>query len=259
MRPFERKHILKQRLFPGNSRCFNLPVTSTRKFSVAIRYLCPRLMGRKVVSLLILLLALLAASSLKAQIGPINDSLVVGSPNVNEKDTVKARPQNDSSVLITNAPVKKDTAFHKHSPKKATLLSTFLPGAGQFYNKKYWKMPVIYVAGGAAIYGIVFYSKEYNNFRQAYKDRLATGFNDDPYYNQFQTPTLQSYRDYYRYYRDLSYIALGAVYVLQIVDAAVDAHFFDFKITDDLSLNVQPLMNFHSPVANTQLLFTLKF
>jgi hypothetical protein len=120
-------------------------------------------------------------------------------------------------------------------------------------------MPVIYVAGGAAIYGILFYNKEYNNFREAYKTRLATGTNDDPYYSQFQTPTLQSYRDYYRYNRDLCYIAAGAVYVLQIVDAAVDAHFFDFRITEDLSMNWQPVINLNAPVANTQLLFTFKF
>lgn len=197
-----------------------------------------------------------------AQIGPINDSTIVGSPYTNSKDTVKPAPQRSAtdSLISNSKPAKKDTAaFVKHSPRKATLLSTFVPGAGQFYNKKYWKIPVIYAAGGAAVYGVVFYTREYNNFRQAYKARLANGSNEDPYYNQFQTATLQSYRDYYRYYRDLSYIALGAVYVLQIVDAVVDAHFYDFKITDDLSMHVEPVLNFTGPVANTQLLFTFKF
>lgn len=196
-----------------------------------------------------------------AQIGPINDSIVVGSPYTNSKDTVNVSPKKDQGInAISDKPAKKDTSsFVKHSPRKATLLSAFLPGAGQFYNKKYWKIPVVYAAGAAALYGIVFYGKEYNNFRDAYKIRLATGVNDDPYYNRFQTATLKSNRDYYRYYRDLSYIALGAVYVLQIVDAVVDAHFYDFKITEDLSMHVEPVLNFTGPMVNTQLLFTFKF
>ena len=195
-----------------------------------------------------------------AQIGPMNDSAVVGSPYTNAKDTANASPKKEPGITITDKTLKKDTStFVKHSPRRATLLSTFVPGAGQFYNKKYWKIPVIYAAGAATLYGIVFYSKEYNNFREAYKIRLATGANEDPYYNRFQTATLKSNRDYYRYYRDLSYIALGAVYVLQIVDAVVDAHFYDFKITDDLSMHVEPILNFTGPMANTQLLFTFKF
>ena len=120
-------------------------------------------------------------------------------------------------------------------------------------------MPIVYAAGGTAVYGIVFYTKQYNNFKAAYVERLATGTNINGTYNQFQTPTLKEYRDYYRYYRDLSYIGLGAVYLLQIVDAAVDAHFFDFKITDDLSLNVQPTYQFVGTTPSSQLLFTFKF
>jgi heme oxygenase len=81
----------------------------------------------------------------------------------------------------------------------------------------------------------------------------------DGFYNQFQTPTLQNFRDSYRYNRDLSYIGIGAVYILQLVDAAVDAHFFDFKITDDLSLNIQPTYQFVGSIPSSQLLFTFKF
>lgn len=207
---------------------------------------------------LICMLALVQATS--AQIGPMNDSTVVGSPYTNARDTANFSPKKDPGISITDKSTKRDTStFVKHSPRKATLLSTFLPGAGQFYNKKYWKIPVIYAAGAAAFYGVVFYSKEYNNFREAYKVRLATGADEDPYYNRFQIATLKSNRDYYRYYRDMSYIALGAVYVLQIVDAVVDAHFYDFKITEDLSMHIEPVLNFTGPMANTQLLFTFKF
>jgi hypothetical protein len=213
--------------------------------------------------LFVILFAGLFLTTTTAQVGPINDSIIGGSPYINPSDTTPKpeKKETTTSPVISNQTTKNDSiSFVKHSPKKATLLSTFVPGAGQFYNKKYWKMPFIYVAGGAAIYGAVHYGGKYQDFKDAYKTRLETGANDnDTYYNQFQTATLQSYRDYYRYYRDLTYIGIAAVYVLQIVDAAVDAHFYDFKITEDLTLNIQPTFQYVGPVANPQLMFTLKF
>lgn len=200
---------------------------------------------------IVVLLSLLTVGSVRAQ-GPINDSLNISRPSFTNDEPATTTPAVKRSTT-------KDTSFTKHSPARATLLSAVLPGAGQLYNRKYWKIPLIYAAGGAAVYGIVFYTREYNNFRNAYKERLANGFNVDPYYNQFQEPTLQSNRDYYRYYRDLSYIALGAVYILQVVDATVDAHFFDFQITEDLSLHVQPVIPITAPTSGSQVLFTLKF
>jgi hypothetical protein len=208
-------------------------------------------MNSKYISGIITALLLQVCIAVHAQ-GPINDSLTTTSANISYDTT--------SRIVKSSSMPKNDTStFVKHSPKKATWLSVCIPGAGQAYNKKYWKMPIIYAAGGTAVYGIVFYTKQYNNFKSAYIERLTTGINVDSYYSQFQTPTLKSYRDYYRYYRDLSYIGLGAVYLLQIVDAAVDAHFFDFKITDDLSLNVQPTYQFVGAIPSSQLLFTFKF
>jgi hypothetical protein len=200
----------------------------------------------------VITILLLFVSTIALAQGPINDSLTSNPADLGNDNSFRR--------IKRNSVAKKDTSsFVKHSPKKATLLSAFLPGAGQAYNKKYWKMPIVYAAGGTAVYGIVFYTKQYNNFKSAYSERLITGNNTASYYNQFQTPTLKSYRDYYRYYRDLSYIGLGAVYILQIIDATVDAHFFDFKITDDLSLNVQPSYQFVGAIPSSQLLFTFKF
>lgn len=217
-------------------------------------------MKNPLIAMLVCLLILLAGRDSKAQIGPVNDSAVVGSPYINAQDTAQKAGDTEGPALVRQKPRKNDTsAMVKHSPRRATLLSAFLPGTGQIYNKKYWKVPLVYVAAGAAVYGVVFYSTEYSNFRDAYRVRLATGTNEDPYYAQFQNATLQSYRDYYRYYRDMSYIALGAVYVLQVVDAAVDAHFYDFKITEDLSLNWQPVVDLSGPLPSSRLLFTLKF
>jgi hypothetical protein len=208
-------------------------------------------MNSKYILVVVTILLLFVNTTALAQ-GPINDSLTSNTAGFSNDTSYKSIKRNTSA--------KNDTStFAKHSPKKATLLSVFLPGAGQAYNKKYWKMPIVYAAGGTSVYGIIFYTKQYNNFKSAYSERLATGNNVASYYNQFQTPTLKSFRDYYRYYRDLSYIGLGAVYILQIIDATVDAHFFDFKITDDLSLNVQPTYQFVGSIPSSQLLFTFKF
>jgi len=208
-------------------------------------------MNSKYILVVVTILLLFVNTTALAQ-GPINDSLTSNTASFSNDTSYKSIKRNTSA--------KNDTStFAKHSPKKATLLSVFLPGAGQAYNKKYWKMPIVYAAGGTSVYGIIFYTKQYNNFKSAYSERLATGNNVASYYNQFQTPTLKSFRDYYRYYRDLSYIGLGAVYILQIIDATVDAHFFDFKITDDLSLNVQPTYQFVGSIPSSQLLFTFKF
>jgi hypothetical protein len=151
-----------------------------------------------------------------------------------------------------------------HSPKLATYLSLGLPGAGQIYNKKnwWWKVPIIYGGGAALTYSVVFYQREYAAYRDAYFFRVSTGSdtNGDPKFDRYQTPTLLGQRQAYRNARDQSIIGLVLLYTIQVVDAAVEAHFFDFNIKDDLSLNVQPYL---SPVngqtvAGIQLNFNLK-
>lgn len=182
---------------------------------------------------------------------------------INYNKSVAQNINNDSISIRENNQIAK-TTFTKsknHSPKLATWLSVVVPGAGQVYNKKYWKVPIIYAAASGAIYGVWFNTKHYNEFRDAYIERLQTGQNHETYYARLQQETLVSARDYYRYYRDLSYIGLGAVYVLQIIDAAVDAHFFDFVIKDDLTVHITPMIvpQTASSFTSTQLLVSLKF
>ncbi len=146
----------------------------------------------------------------------------------------------------------------KHSPKKAALLSTFLPGAGQAYNKKYWKMPIVYGGLGASLYFIIDNNKNYRRFRQEYISRVNPKPGDpapDPALSAYRDQDLITIQDTYRRWRDMSYIAFGLVYVLQIVDASVDAHFYDWetKINEDLSLRIAP----HSSLATRS--FGLKF
>ncbi len=209
-------------------------------------------MSARVFLLLSIILTLGCYQHLCAQ-GPINDSLSLSIPTNTSAEDKPERISKSKEASTDTSQVQ------RHSPKRATLLSAVLPGAGQVYNKKYWKVPIIYAAAGGTLYGVLFNTKYYNAFRDAYKERLSTGTNVDPQYARLQDQTLQSARDYYRYYRDLSYIGLGAVYILQLVDASVDAHFFDFKITEDLSLNVSPIVQPLPQTASTQLLFTLKF
>ena len=128
-----------------------------------------------------------------------------------------------------------------HSPRKATLYSAILPGLGQAYNKKYWKVPVIY--GAFALTG---YFIHYNNVRyHKYNDELiARDKNDSASLNpnliNLDNDAIKSASDDFRRYRDLDIILMGLIYVLNIVDAHVDAHLFYFNVDDNLSLQLNP-------------------
>ena len=128
----------------------------------------------------------------------------------------------------------------KHSPKKATIMSAVLPGSGQFYNKKYWKIPVIYVGFGTLVYFISANQKQYNNYKQAYKYRVDNDPATVDNYLQYSAEGLLQAKNYYRRNLEISYIFTSVLYMLNVVDATVDAHLFDFDISNDLSLKIQP-------------------
>lgn len=124
-------------------------------------------------------------------------------------------------------------------PKKASILA-LVPGLGQIYNKKYWKLPIVYGGFAALIYSVTFYQTQYNDLRQAVKDRNAGLALADPSLEPLDIANLISFRDFYRENRDLSWIGIGALYGLQVMDAAVDAHLQEFDVTENLSLRWQP-------------------
>ncbi len=132
-------------------------------------------------------------------------------------------------------------AVQKHSPRLAVFYSAVCPGLGQIYNKKYWKLPIIYGAGGAFAYFVGYNQMKYKKFRDAY----ANGDPDTPalidgiYYDY---EVLPRGRDYYRRYRDLSALGVGLIYFLNIIDAMVDATFFNYDVSDDLSMRVEPVI-----------------
>lgn len=123
-------------------------------------------------------------------------------------------------------------------PKKATLLSAVLPGAGQVYNRKYWKVPVLYTGAAVLGYYIRFNHKEYVRTRDSY---LQVKAGEPDYYNgSYSATQLAQLREYWRRNRDLLIIVAGFTYLLNIADAAVDAHLSGFDVSDDLSLQWQP-------------------
>ena len=129
----------------------------------------------------------------------------------------------------------------EHSPKKASLYSAMIPGAGQYYNEKYWKIPIIYVGLAAALYSANQNQSEYNTFKEAYQFRTDENPNTiDPYINQYSESNLLTLKNNRRNNRDLAYIISLGIYLLNIIDASVDAHLFKFNVSDDISLNIQP-------------------
>ncbi len=127
-----------------------------------------------------------------------------------------------------------------HSPKKATLYSTFLPGLGQGYNKKYWKIPIIYAGMGTSIYFIFWNADQYNNYKDAFDARQAG--EKDEYEGIYTDQNLITLQNSYRNQRDLSIIITVLIYGLNILDANIDAHLFDFDVSDDLSMRIEPTL-----------------
>lgn len=153
-----------------------------------------------------------------------------------------------------------------HSAKKATLYSAVLPGLGQAYNKKYWKIPIIYAGFGTLFYFIGVNGSEYHKFRDAYTI-VATGdtanFNNNEYIVKYEAnlTQLEEGRNYYRRNLELNYILTGLLYILNIIDASVDANLYNFDVSDDISLRFEPVRSQNVFVSRPSmgLTLTMKF
>jgi hypothetical protein len=163
-----------------------------------------------------------------------SDSLVV----LDERDTIQI-----------------ETYADRFNPRKALLYAAVLPGLGQIYNKKYWKLPLVY--GGIFATGVAInqYSKQYGEYRSVVFQAIEAGLEDneiDPALNM--RTTLRGYRiavEKARRERDFFIIIMGLVYVLQIVDAHVDAHLKEFDVNPRLQVSVEPLLE-RSPMLGRQ-------
>ena len=138
------------------------------------------------------------------------------------------------------------------NPTKATWLALVIPGGGQIYNRKFWKLPIIYGGFAGCAYALTWNNKMYKDYMQAYKDAalgnweansihdlLPPGYLDRTPKTQI-TETLRKRKDTYRRYRDLSIFAFIGVYLISVIDAYVDAELSNFDITPDLSMRVEP-------------------
>ncbi len=144
--------------------------------------------------------------------------------------------------------------------KRATTLATIFPGAGQIYNKQYWKVPFVVGGFAAMIYVIDWNNRGYQRFKKAYLllldyDNNPEAYPDGPrdeFSGRYSTDYMKSLRDSYRRNRDLSIIMTAGLYILQIVDAHVDAHFQNFDVSDDLKLKIEPAVGYtYSPASNS--------
>jgi len=164
---------------------------------------------------------------------------------------------NDSLQLIT--PVNKEV----RSPKKASIYAALFPGLGQIYNRKYWKLPIVYGGYAGLIYVLGWNNNQYKDYFQGYwimaqytsaenmKPEERKFINnlinnpsvsiDNPSTFKYISTQLKSGKDYYRRNRNLTIVGIAALHVLSIIDASVDANLFDFDISDDLSMRIEPM------------------
>jgi hypothetical protein len=150
-------------------------------------------------------------------------------------------------VLAVKDSISSKEPYDPLAPARAAFYSAVLPGLGQAYNKKYWKIPVIYAGMAAGVYFYLKNDKEYDRFRNAYKRRLA-GYTDDEFYGTGTTPIISNDRlidaqKSSQKNKDVSIIVSIAFYLINIVDANVDSHLKQFNVSDDLSL--RPNLDFN--------------
>lgn len=180
------------------------------------------------------------------------DSLAVESLSLEDSITIDSTSL--SKALAPKAlREKRNWATWRPDTKRAMWLALVLPGAGQIYNRKYWKLPIIYGGFVGCAYAMSWNNQMYHDYSQAYLDIM----DDDPNtqsYNQFlhlgaqiDASNIERYKeifrkrkDRYRRWRDMSMFVMIGVYAFSVIDAYVDASLSEFDISDDLSLRVEP-------------------
>jgi hypothetical protein len=141
-----------------------------------------------------------------------------------------------SDSLKTEQAKKKKVYSHA---RRATLMSTFLPGLGQAYNKKYWKIPIIYLGLGGFTYMFVVNNQEYNYYRENLQ-AINDGDPNTTNTTRYEDWQLKSLKDQYKKSRDLAIVGFFAIYLLNIIDANVDGHLTSFDVSDNLGLRIEP-------------------
>ncbi len=186
------------------------------------------------------------------------DSMLVAIEDSLAKDTVIPKVEAVEPSIVVNTPPEevkpaKDRATWMPSPKKAMWLALVIPGGGQIYNRKYWKLPIVYGGIIGCLYAMNWNNNMYKDYSQAYldltdKDPGTQSYNmflhlgtqiDDSNKDRYKD-IFKKRKDKFRRWRDLSFFVLLGVYALSVIDAYVDAELSNFDISKDLSLKVEP-------------------
>lgn len=136
-----------------------------------------------------------------------------------------------------------DDKASTHSPRLAMIFSACVPGLGQAYNKKYWKIPIVYATIGTTVYFFDHTNKIYKEYKQAYINKTDSLPETIDLYPTIQPDALLTSQNEFRRYRDLNILLTALFYTLNIVDAYVDAQLMTFDVSDDLSLDIHPALN----------------
>jgi hypothetical protein len=208
---------------------------------------------RRTLATLLLLVATM--TTIQAQTDSISKALAP-MDSIAKVDMKTLEAEKTTSVVVDSGRVKKpkrDWNTWRPNPQRALWLALVLPGAGQIYNRKYWKLPIIYGGFMGCIYALTWNNMMYKDYSQAYLDIM----DNDPgtaSYNKFlhlgveindqnmerYKSLFKSRKDKYRRWRDLSFFVMLGVYAISVIDAYVDAELSEFDISKDLSLKVSP-------------------
>lgn len=176
-------------------------------------------------------------------------------PEVPEKDTLlRVEPYQDTMLIESYA--------KRYNPRKALLYAAVVPGLGQIYNKKYWKLPLVYGGLFACGYAVKFYGDQYTEYRSIVFQAVEAGLGEQDIPPNGEN-TLSAYRtatDKARRERDFYMIIMAGVYLLQIIDAHVDSHLKEFDLNPKLRVRIEPMMedNYYAG-RSTGLSLVLKF
>ncbi|MET6990255.1 DUF5683 domain-containing protein [Sediminicola arcticus] len=215
-------------------------------------------MNKSLCSLLFFFLLILSSSAQEKQ----KDTTAV--------DSVKT-DLTRKGVVVKDVIVEKREEINPLAPSKAAFYSAILPGLGQIYNKRYWKVPLVFAAIGTGVYVYINNDDLYDRFRTAFKRRKA-GFIDDEFYDinnsgivpgdpDLSDAALQDGQERYQRDRDLALVVTIGLYALNIIDANVDAHLRQFNVDDNLSMDFKPYLEYNPINAqpNYGMALTIKF
>lgn len=164
----------------------------------------------------------------------------------------------DKELVFIEQQAVKSKEIDPLRPSKAAFYSAILPGLGQAYNKKYWKIPIVWGAIGAGIYFYVRNDLQFDRYRDAYKRRLA-GFKDDEFYTSISDDGLIRAQQQFRRNKEVSLLVTLGLYALNIIDANVDAHLLQFNVDESLSLSPHYQYNQQENTSDLGLTLNFKF